>query len=83
MSTKNKILEYGAFPTNEYEALVLALALAISAPSEASEDTIRDLTDYAEELSAKFDAETVERAKAEAVIKAEVEFGDTLIAGNA
>lgn len=70
-------------PENEYEALVLALALAISAPQEAGEDKIRETTEYADELAAKFDAETVERAKAEAVAMAEKEFGDLLIQGNA
>tara|TARA_R110002020_G_scaffold105365_1_gene245776 strand:- start:199 stop:420 length:222 start_codon:yes stop_codon:yes gene_type:complete len=70
-------------PENEYEALVLALALAISAPPEAGEDKIRETTEYADELAANFDAETVERAKAEAVAIAEKEFGDLLIQGNA
>ena len=66
-------------PKNEYEALVLALALAISAPVEVG-DKAKDMADYAEELAAGFDAETVERAKAEALVLADEIRGDEPLA---
>ena len=61
--------------TNEYDALVMALALAVSAPVGVG-DKAKDMVDYAEQLAAGFDAETVERAKAEAIIKAASIRGD-------
>ena len=39
-------------------------------------DKAKDMVDYAEQLAAGFDAETVERAKAEAIIKAAEIRGD-------
>ena len=78
MNTKSKIIEYGAEPKIEYDALVVCLPLAITAP-EGKEEDAKWAIDYAEELAAKFDEETGERAKADAVIKAEVEFGDAWI----
>jgi hypothetical protein len=64
---------------NEYDALVTALALAISVPP-GFEEKAKDMVEYAETLAAGFDAETVERAKAEAVAKAELEFSDEPLA---
>jgi len=61
--------------TNEYDALVMALALAVSAPVGVG-DKAKDMVDYAEQLAAGFDAETVERAKAEAIVKAAEIRGD-------
>lgn len=55
--------------TNEYDALVMALALAISAP-DGQEDKIEQLVQWAEGIADNFDMETVERAKAEAAAKA-------------
>jgi len=66
-------------PKNEYEALVMALALAVSAPVGVG-NKAKDMVDYAEELAAGFDAETVERAKAEATIKAAEIRGDEPLA---
>ena len=66
-------------PKNEYDALVLALALAIAAPVEVG-DKAKDMVDYAEEFSAGFDAETVERAKAEALVLADEIRGDEPLA---
>lgn len=66
-------------PKNEYEALVMALALAVSAPVGVG-DKAKYMVDYAEELAAGFDAETVERAKAEATIKAAEIRGDEPLA---
>ena len=53
----------------------MALALAVSAPVGFG-DKAKDMVDYAEQLAAGFDAETVERAKAEAIIKAASIRGD-------
>ena len=61
--------------TNEYDALVMALALAVSAPVGVG-DKAKDLGDYAEKLAARCGAETVERAKAEAIVKAAEIRGD-------
>ena len=61
--------------TNEYDALVMALALAVSAPVGVG-DEAKGMVDFAEQLAAGFDAETVERAQAEAIIKAAEIRGD-------
>ena len=61
--------------TNEYDALVMALALAVSAPVGVG-DKAKGMVDFAEQLAAGFDAETVERAQAEAIIKAAEIRGD-------
>ena len=61
--------------TDEYNALVMALKLAITAP-EGQEDKVENLIEWAEGIADNFDMETVERAKAEAVDKAIRESSD-------
>ena len=61
--------------TDEYNALVMALKLAITAP-EGQEDKVENLIEWAEGIADNFDWATVERAKAEAVDKAIRESSD-------
>jgi len=65
--------------TNEYDALVMAMALAVNTTLQRGDAgelgrglKIADIAfrDHADELAAGLDAETVERAKDEAIIKA-------------
>lgn len=55
-------------PTNDYEALVLALTLSITAPTE---EKSKQCVGMAEQLATKLSEIEVERAKREAVEKAD------------
>ena len=52
-------------PKNDYEALVLALYLALTA-REGEDEKVRVCVNMAEEIAARMPAEQVEKAKAEA-----------------
>ena len=55
-------------PSNDYEALVLALTLSITAPTE---EKSKQCVDMAEELAMNLSEIEIERAKREAMKKAE------------
>lgn len=56
-------------PRNDYEALVLALELALTAP-DGKEMEAKEAVQFAEELASTMDEVSVERAKKEAESRA-------------
>jgi hypothetical protein len=52
-------------PTSTEEALVLALSLALTAPTD---DKAKECSDMAESIAASLDASTVERCKKRALV---------------